>query len=384
MPNYKIKIIRPRPASTMYYNWSKADSYGCAIRGAIGKRGIGKTFTPVKSAMFSAIEEDTGFIYVVENKEQVKTLAQDKGVKFFEALKQYAIDHPKTHKGVLYKALIEGNSSVDEDELDEAFNSTTELKGGTIRLNGKNIGYIIAWDDFANIKRNNFPLNIKYLIIDEFMPEIIDKNSLKIGRKIVSLVQSIARARKDIIIYLMSNALRRTDALLERFKCSNIQLGEAYIISDKYGAFIYMEYIDPANYPELNKKQDESVAGRLATLLGEDNLDKNVFRDELALNEFIGSEPKPSTLLMCLEGKGGSCRIEITKNHKDIYVFEDYGRNTKKRYCIDQKYISPSVLFAPDYKAYLLNLYYRGICKFQSTSVKIIFLTNLNIEIEKA
>lgn len=384
MNSFKIKKIRPRASSNLYYNWSKADSYGCAIRGAIGKRGIGKTFTPFKSAILSAIEDGKGFIYVVENKEQVKTLAQDKGVKFFEALKTYATDHPKTHKGLLYKALIEGNSSVDEDELDEAFSTTTELKGGTIRLNNKNIGYIIAWDDFANIKRNNFPLNIKYIIIDEFMPEIIDKNSLKIGRKIVSLVQSIARSRKDIIIYLMSNALRRTDALLERFKCSNIQLGEAYIISDNYGALVYMEYIDPSNYPELNKIQDESVAGRLANLLGEDNLDKNIFRDELKENEFIGSEPKPSTLLLCLEGKGGSCRIEITKNHKEIYVLEDYGKNTKKRYCIDAKYISPNVLYTPDYKGYLQNLYYRGICKFQSTTIKIIFLTNLNIEIEKA
>lgn len=384
MNSFKIKKIRPRASSNLYYNWSKADSYGCAIRGAIGKRGIGKTFTPFKSAILSAIEDGKGFIYVVENKEQVKTLAQDKGVKFFEALKTYATDHPKTHKGLLYKALIEGNSSVDEEELEEAFSTTTELKGGTIRLNSKNIGYIIAWDDFANIKRNNFPLNIKYIIIDEFMPEIIDKNSLKIGRKIVSLVQSIARSRKDIIIYLMSNALRRTDALLERFKCSNIQLGEAYIISDNYGALVYMEYIDPSNYPELNKIQDESVAGRLANLLGEDNLDKNIFRDELKENEFIGSEPKPSTLLLCLEGKGGSCRIEITKNHKEIYVLEDYGKNTKKRYCIDAKYISPNVLYTPDYKGYLQNLYYRGICKFQSTTIKIIFLTNLNIEIEKA
>lgn len=382
--NYKIKIIKPRPSSNLYYNWTKADSYACPIRGAIGKRGIGKTFTPFKTAMLSAIEDNTGFIYVVENKEQVKTLAQDKGVKFFEALKQYAIDNPKTHKGLLYKALIEGNSSVDEDELEEAFNTTTELKGGTIRLNNNNIGYIMAWDDFANIKRNNFPLSIKYILIDEFMPEIIDKNSLKIGRKIVSLVQSIARSRKDIIIYLMSNALRRTDNLLERFKCSNIKLGEAYIISDNYGPLVYMEYINPDNYKELNKKQDESVAGRLAVLLGEDNLDKNIFRDELKESELIGSEPKPSVLLCCLEGKGGACRIEITKNHKYIYVFEDYGKNVKRRYCIDSKYISPNVMYVPEYKNYLINLYYKNMCKFQSTAVKIIFLTNLNIEIEKA
>ena len=68
-----IKKIKPRPTSHLYYNWTKADSYACAIRGAIGKRGIGKTFGPFKSAMISAITKGTSFIYVVENKEQVKT-----------------------------------------------------------------------------------------------------------------------------------------------------------------------------------------------------------------------------------------------------------------------------------------------------------------------
>ena len=98
----------------------------------------------------------------------------------------------KTHKGLLHKYLIEGNTSVDEDEdIDSLINNTTDIKGGAIRINGEVIGYIIAWDDFANLKRNNFSRKIKYILIDEFMPEITDINSLKISRKIVSLIQSI-------------------------------------------------------------------------------------------------------------------------------------------------------------------------------------------------
>lgn len=376
---YKIKTIRPRPTSKLYYNWSKADSYETPIRGAVGRRGIGKTFGPFKTAMLDVIEHDAAFIYVVENKEQIKTLAQDKGIKFFEALKDYAIDHPKTHKGLLYKYLIEGTTELEGEELDEIFKTTTEMSGGTLRLNGKNIGYIIAWDDFANIKRNNFPKNMKYVLIDEFMPEIVDKNSMQIARKIVSLIQSIARTR-DIIIYLMSNALRRTDPLLDKLKCGDIQLGEAKIVYDKYGPLVYMEYIDPSNYQELQKRQDASVAGRLATLLGEDNLDTNIFRDDLTKNEIIGSEPKACRLICCLHGEAGSVRVSITKDHKDIYIFEDYGANTKKRYCIDKKFTSPAVLYAPDYYDYLISLYHQGICKFQSASVKLIFLTNLKLK----
>lgn len=377
--NYKIKTIKPRATSPLYYNWSKADSYQTAIRGAVGKRGIGKTFGPLKSAFLGVIEKGYTFIYVVENKEQIKTLAQDKGVKFFQALKDYAMDNPKTHKGLLYKALIEGTTELEGEELDDLFKTTTEIKGGTLRLNGKNIGYIIAWDDFANIKRNNFPPSTRYILIDEFMPEIVDKNSMQIARKIVSLVQSIARTR-EIIIYLMSNALRRTDPLLDKLKCANIQLGEAKIISDKYGPLVYLEYIDPANYPELNKKQDSSIAGRLATLLGEDNLDQNIFKDELKQSEMIGNEPKPCRLICCLHGEAGSVRVSITKDHKNIYVFEDYGQNTKKRYCIDKKFTAPAVIFAPDYAEYLISLYRQGVCKFQSTSIKIMFLTNLKLK----
>lgn len=178
----------------------------------------------------------------------------------------------------------------------------------------------------------------------------------------------------------MSNALRRTDPLLDKLKCANIQLGEAKIISDKYGPLVYLEYIDPANYPELNKKQDSSIAGRLATLLGEDNLDQNIFKDELKQSEMIGNEPKPCRLICCLHGEAGSVRVSITKDHKSIYVFEDYGQNTKKRYCIDKKFTAPAVIFAPDYAEYLISLYRQGVCKFQSTSVKIMFLTNLKLK----
>lgn len=375
----KIKTIRPEPCSK-FYNWTKADSYNCPIRGAIGKRGIGKTFGPFKASMIDACKYGYGFIYVVENKEQVKTLSQDKGTKFFEALKQYAIEHPKTHKGILYKKLIEGEAEVEEDELDEAFKSTTELKGGTIRLNGQNIGYIIAWNDFANIKRNNFPLSIKRILIDEFMPEIVDKNSIMIARKITSLLQSIGRTRKDIIIYMMSNALRRTDSLLDKLHCSDIKLGEAKIVYDDYGPLLYLEYIDPTKYEELNAIQDESVASRFAILTGEDNLDKNVFKDELKTTEIIPSEPKPCSLICCLHGEIGSVRISITKDHNDIYVFEDYGENVRKRYCLDKKFIAPSVLYVPDYKEYMLNLYNKGIMKFASASVKLIFKSILNIK----
>lgn len=376
---YRIKTIIPKPTSK-YYNWTKADSYNCPIRGAIGKRGIGKTFGPFKASILDACKYGYGFIYVVENKEQIKTLAQDRGAKFFEAIKQYALDNPNTHKGILYKKLIEGETEVEGEDLDNVFNTSTEIKGGTIRLNKKNIGYIMAWDDFANIKRNNFPLSIKRILIDEFMPEVIDKNSIQIARKITSLIQSIARTREDIIIYLMSNALRRTDSLLDKLKVSNIKLGEAKIVYDDYGPLLYIEYINPDLYNELNKIQDKSVASRFARLVNEDNLDRNIFRDELKDNEIIPSEPKACSLICCLHTESGSVRISITKDHKDVYVFEDYGENTKKRYCIDKRFIAPSVLYVPEYKDYITLLYNKGICRFASANIKAIFKEALNIK----
>ena len=370
--------IYPRiNANQMYYNWCKADSFDVPLNVVVGKRGIGKTFGLIKRANIEAIEKNIQYVYVVENKEQVKTLSQNAGSKFFEALIQYAKEHPKTHNGLLYKAFVEGNASLDEDVYDET-KAEAIIKGGAIRLNGNCIGYILAWDDFANLKRNNFSKDTKYIIIDEFMPEIVDINSMKISRKIISLIQSIARTRKDIKIYMMSNSLRRTDPILDKLECDDLQLGEARLISDKYGPIAYVEYVNPADYVKLNEKQDESVAGRLAVLFKEDNLDKNIFRDDLTEDEKIGSEPKPATLLCCLHGES-SVRISITKDHKYIYVTEDYGRNATKRFCVNKKYISPNVRYSDSYKDYLTNLYNRGMCKFESTAVKLIFLDILNL-----
>lgn len=378
----RIKTIHPRVhEDQIYYNWCKADSTNAPIRCAVGKRGIGKTFGPIKKATIQFLESGFNFIYVVENKEQIKTLCQDNGSKFWNALKEYAEEHPKTHKGILYHHLIEGNCSIDEEDTsEEIIKNKTDIRGGAIRINGECVGFIIAWDDFANIKRNNFTKKTKYIIIDEFMPEIIDINSLKISRKIVSLIQSICRTRKDVIIYMMSNALRRTDVILEKFRASDINLGEAKMIYDDYGILAYIEYINPDDYKKLNEIQNSSIASRMAVLFDEDNLDKNIFRDDLKNNELIGSNPKATTLICCLHSELGSIRICMTKDHKDVYILNDYGNNNKKRICVDRRYVSPNVNYLPDYKDYLTNLYNKGYCKFESTKIKFMFLDALKIK----
>lgn len=376
------KSVYPRISEEqLYYNWSKADSTEAPLRVAVGKRGIGKTFGPIKKSVLAFLEKGHKFIYVLENKVQIATLTQDKGSKFWQALKEYAIDKPNTHKGILYKALIEGDSSVDEDEFSLDNTAEVDIKGGAIRINGVVCGYIVAWDDFANLKRNNFSRDFKYIIIDEFMPEIVDINSYKIKRKIVSLVQSIARTR-DVIIYMMSNSLRRTDIILEKLLCADIKIGEARILKDNYGVLAYVEYIDSSQYKKLNKIQDSSIASRLAVLFDEDNLDKNIFRDDLKENEIISDIPN-NNLLCCLHGKLEAVRIGLSKSKDEIYITEDYGSNTRKRYCINRKYITPKVIYAPEFKEYLERCYSKGICKFSSAKIKMMFLVNLELNLEQ-
>ena len=377
MITYRSLYPRISPEQ-LYYNWTKADSTEAPLRVAVGKRGIGKSFGPIKKSVLAFLEKGHKFTYVVENKVQIATLTQDKGSKFWQGLKEYAIDNPKTHKGILYKALIEGDSSVDEDEFN--LDNTADIKGGTIRINGHVCGYIVAWDDFANLKRNNFSRDFKYIIIDEFMPEIVDINSYKIKRKIVSLVQSIARTR-DVIIYMMSNSLRRTDIILEKLLSADIKIGEARILKDNYGVLAYVEYIDSSQYKKLNKIQDSSIASRLAVLFDEDNLDKNIFRDDLKENEIISDIPN-NNLLCCLHGKFEAVRIGLSKSKDEIYITEDYGSNTRKRYCINRKYITPKVIYAPEFKEYLERCYSKGICKFSSAKIKMMFLVNLELNLE--
>ena len=354
-----------------YYNYRKIDSYNTPIRIVISRRGLGKTFGALLKAVKGFIDNGKRFIYVVENDEQAKELSRNKGEKFFGAILNY-LENPVTFTDKKLSNAILGKSL----ELSEG-DILNQLKGGVILINGVTAGYIVSLNSFARFKRNNF-VNVKYIIVDEFIPEIVDVRTLQNPRKIVSLVQSIAR-NSDVIIYLLGNSIRLNDSILARLGLHNLKEGEISVIKDDIGPFIACHFVSNKEYPLFVKEAEKSVSGRLASILNEDNLDKNTFVDDLNSGEQIPSSPKQSTIFCCLHGEFGSVRVNITKDYEHYYVYPDYGDNIKKRVCLDKRYISPVVRYIPDYYDAFTRAYEKGAVKFYDAQVKSIFKNILKL-----
>ena len=358
----------------MYYDYRKIEGYNAPINVIISKRGLGKTFGRVLKCVRRFYEKKIRFIYVVETDEMVDELSQASGEKFFASIRQYLENKSSKRNKKLLDFLTKGS----ELKQEESIFTKSKLKGGTIYVGNEIAGYIVSLNGFARLKRNNF-VNVGEIIIDEFIPENIDIRSLKNAYKMISIVQSIARTSTTIKIYLLANAIRLDDTILVKLKLTNLKMGEFRTIYDKYGLLLVCHYVDPNEYKDFNKVADKSVAGRLASLTGEDNLERNEFINQMPKELEIPHDRKSSHLYLCLHGEYGSVRLNITKDRSQFYVMEDYGTNTTYRYCVDRRYQSPVVIYRPEFKDILISYYTKKMMLFENSQIFEIFKKLLNL-----
>ena len=78
---FTIGTLTPTPRSlgdymSMYYDWSRIETYDCPLKIVVSRRGLGKTFAKVKMVIEKFLTKGNKFIYVVETGEMVKELAK--------------------------------------------------------------------------------------------------------------------------------------------------------------------------------------------------------------------------------------------------------------------------------------------------------------------
>ena len=271
----------------MYYNYSKMDSYHCPIKIVVSRRGLGKTFGKLKTYTEKFVTSGKRFIYIVETGEMVKELTRNNGEKFWSALIEYYSKCDTARKRYFYERLTELKVYDSEDEENQKeetiFTRSVKAKiiGGTIKINGETAGYIIDMNSFGELKRNNFN-GVKYILVDEFITEKLDKTALENPRKIASIIQSISRLR-NIEIYMLGNAIRFDDPILSRmgFKLDRFGFYKKY---DEHGLLAILHFVNPADYPEFAEAHDKSVAGRFSKMIGETNEEENKFLEDLPKN----------------------------------------------------------------------------------------------------
>ena len=267
----------------MYYDYSKIDGYNCPVKIVVSRRGLGKTFGKLKMCAERFVTNKHRFIYVVETGEMVQELTKNNGEKFWSALLEYYGEQDTSRKRYFYEHLTElkvDSDAEEEDGFGQLFvrQIKANIVGGTIKINKETAGYIIDMNSFGEIKRNNFN-KVKYIIVDEFITEKLDKTVLENPRKISSIIQSVGRLR-DIHIYLLGNAIRLDDPILSRMGFKIERYG-FYYKYDKYGLFAVLHFVDPADYQEFAEAHDKSVAGRFAAMIGETNEEENKFLSDI-------------------------------------------------------------------------------------------------------
>lgn len=356
-----------------YYDYSKIDAYPCPIKIVVSRRGLGKTFGKLKMAFERFVTKHYKFIYVVETGEMVKELTKNNGDKFWCALIEFYSERDTSRKKYFFDKItnvdtVEEDEATENGEMFKKVNPNAKLVGGTIKINGETAGYIVDMNSYGEIKRNNFN-GVKYIIVDEFISEKMDKTTLDNPRKISSILQSVARLR-DVTVYLLGNAIRMDDPILSRmgFKITRYGFYKKY---DKHGLFSVLHFVDPAEYPDFAQAYEESVAGRFARMIGETNEEDN---------EFLTDLPNEARLTNFRYKKNGYS-INIVKENIIITIKElDDGNmacvpfssnsNTNTLYCLTEKEqgykLGYNVICNKLLKQSLFNMLKSGIIKYYS------------------
>lgn len=320
---------------SMYYDYSVIDGYHCPVKIVVSRRGLGKTFGKVKSFVEKFLTKGEKFIYVVETGDMIKELARDNGAKFWNAILEYYAEQDTARKRYFYNKLTETSiDEVDGADSEGSVSSIAKLIGGTIKVGGVTAGYIVDFNAFGELKRNNFN-GVARVFVDEFISEKLDKTTLDYPRRISSIIQSIARLR-NVEIYMAGNTVRLDDPILSRmgFKIDKYGFYKRY---DRYGLFCILHFVDPSDYPEFADKHEKSVAGRFASMLGETHEEDNKFLEDLPADRRLNK----------FNYKKGGIHLNIIKDNTIVTIREredgtfacvpfSAGRATKL-YCLTEK-----------------------------------------------
>ena len=264
----------------MYYDLSKALSYGAFLNILLGERGVGKTYAVTKFVTKKFIENGSEFAYIRRYKSELSKSVP----KFF-------------------KPLIINNEFKDH---------TLDVKGSTFMIDDMPCGYAMTLSTAQSLKSTNFP-NVKYIIFDEFIIEEGQNHYLKNEvENFLGLVETIARMR-DVKIFLLGNAVTTTNPYFIYF---DLTLPYGNDIKTFRDGLILVQYMKNEAYREAKK---QTKFGRLISGTDyEDYAVNNKFYDEN--KNFIEHKTGNSKFSFSFIYKGNILGVWIDFDNGKMYV----------------------------------------------------------------
>lgn len=344
------------------------EAYNAPLLVIIGNRGIGKTFGFTLEDMIYCIEKNKKLVYVVETQDDITQLSMNSGEKFFSRIIM-ELKKEKSKRKQKWLSYFEAPKAL-EEEVETIKDGTTsyEIRKGVIKLGPRSLGFIIALNDFAHLKRNNFDDSYQRFIIDEFIPEKVDIRTRQNPYKVVSIIQSILRQADGsrVRVRMFGNSIRNNDPILQALEIDNLKPGEIRRLYDAEGLLCVAHKIDIACYPNFKLKQSKSLSGRIAKAFGETSLDDNVYKNDVDKNLLMPRELQPSIYAFTLHQNDVRIRFQRIKGTGELYCVEDYGRALRNHYCLKPQYVDVGVQLNVELKQTLLNLFKNGRIKFDN------------------
>lgn len=346
----------------------RIDSYNAPMIVIVGNRGIGKTFGYTLEDLIYSIEHNSKLVYIVETQDDISQLSMNNGEKFFSRIIM-ELQKENSARKKQWLSYFEGEKTLTEEiEIVEDGKLSFEIKKGVIKLNQKSLGFIIALNDFAHLKRNNFDESYKRFIIDEFIPEKVDIRTRKNPYKVVSIFQSMLRQNKskDIKIRMFGNSIRNNDSILQALEIDNLQDGEIRRVYDEFGLLFVAHKVDINCYPNFKRNQEESLSGRLAKAFGETSLDDNTYFNDINKDLLCPRELQKSIYAFTIHQGHLSIRFQRIKGSNELYALENYGYTIRNHYCVNPQYVDIGISLNLELKETLINLFKNKKIKFDS------------------
>lgn len=320
----------------MFYTSQRIRSYKRFYNIIVGERGVGKTFDFTYDCIKSGIETKK---------------------KSFVWLRRYDADIDEM-KNDFWIDMVENN-------LFPNYHFET-IKGNIIATNVKNgekfiIGELMALSLYQRKKSKPRP-NVKTIIFDEFIAEDGTAYLDNEVRKFLNIVDTIARHRPDVKVYLLGNAVSMVNPYFDYFKIRsldrNFTKGRDYVVEN-------------CDYQEFREFKRKSAFGK--------TVDGTKYGDYAIDNKFLLDDtsdvlPKPKgeeTILFNLLLNG---RLILLTSINNLYYFSISKDITMRCYTfyVDDAKKGDAIFI--DGKSRIIKeiaeMFVSGLCVYQNLSVK--------------
>lgn len=316
--------------SNDYFNIKTVLPYNKTFNLVIGGRGCGKTYSTKIFVLSEFLKNGSTFVWLRNSEDEIKKLCSNNFFNFF--------------------ADIKSNEKIKDIQK-------IEKNKNHLNVNGKLAGQFLSLSEFAKIKGNSY--SNTFLIFDEFIEE---KNQRRYYDRVYafkSVLESVFRLRQGYKVIMLSNAITRSDLILNLF---NFKFSSHGVYQSRQKDAVLFFLANTENFERAKKATPISkLESQEATAL-----DLNNFEDQRWLLKEDILKKTPLLSIECIGHTG------IMYSYEDGLFFQIENRKVKNHYTLT---VTPQGEFADkNLLEFLKDNYVKKNIKFKDYTALGVFL----------